>query len=190
MNLNDWKVRLKPAGALLLLYLFAPVLVRWFMGGADSIRGGLTFSGLVQAGLGIAFIRGLFSLKPELNSELAARLEKYAQPREKTLEFAEKISLAAGFIAVLAIVWPPVGEMLAGGRLTTLVKTAALVYAVYLGYTLWKLAEPFLAAAPAARPPEDPEEPAPPPAAARRCPKCGQLLTDSAASCSFCKHSL
>lgn len=190
MNFNEWQARLRPSGVLLLCYFAVPAFTRWLMGGSDAFYGGLSFSLIIQAGLGISFVRGLFELKRELNAELSARLEKYSQPPEKTREFAGKLLGAAGYLAVLAVAWPPFGEMLGAGRPRALIRTAALVYAVYLGYALWKLARPFLAAVPAAPPPEDPEGPTPPAAAARRCPNCGQLLTDSAAACSFCKHPL
>lgn len=157
------------------------------MGGSDAFYGGLSFSLLIQAGFGISLVSGLFELKRELHAELSARLEKYSQPPERTREFAGKLLGAAGYLSVLAVVWPPLGEMLGAGRPRALIRTAALAYAVYLGYKLWKLALPFLAAVPAAPPSADSDEPSRPSAAARRCPKCGQLVADSAAFCSFCK---
>ena len=187
MILKSWKEKLKPAGLLLFFYFTAPVLVSMFLGGADSVFGGLTFSGLAQAGLGAAFAYKLFALKPDLNIELAAWLNKYSQPPEKTRELAGKLSLAAGVLVIVAIVWPPVGEILGGGQLRALIKVSALAYAAYLGYELWKLAEPFMAAAKAAPPPADPEE-EPAPVRTRRCAKCGQLMGDSDSFCSFCKH--
>jgi len=188
MMLNDWKVKLRPAGTLLLLYLFVPAFVRWLMGGSDAFFGRLTFSGLIQAGFAIAFVRKFFSLEQDLNQELAAWLNKYSQPPEKTRELSGKLSLAAGFIIIAAIVWPPVGEILGPGQLRALIKVSALAYAAYLGYELWKLAEPFMAAAKAAPPPADPEE-EPAPVRTRRCAKCGQLMGDSDSFCSFCKHA-
>ena len=189
MILKGWKEKLRPAGLLLFFYFAAPALVGIFLGGADSVFGGLTFSGIAQAGLGIALTYKLFGLKPDLNIELAAWLNKYSQPPEKTLELAGKISLAAGFIIIAAIVWPPVGEILRSGQLRALIKVSALAYAAYLGYELWKLAEPFMAAAKAAPPPADPDEEQPP-VRTRRCAKCGQLLGDSDSFCSFCRHAV
>lgn len=128
-------------------YFVAPFIVRLFMGANDAVYGGITFSLLIQAGLGIAFAYKLFGLKPELNLELAVRLSKFSQPPEKAQELAEKISLAAGFIIIAAIVWPTVGEMVKNRQLTALIKIFALGYAVYLGYNIWKLSEPFMASA-------------------------------------------
>jgi len=180
MILNGWKEKLKPAGLLLFFYFAAPVLVGMFLGGF--------LPGLVQAGFGAAFAYKLFALRADLNAELAAWLNKYAQPQDKTNELAEKISLAAGFIIIAAIVWPPVGEILGGGQLRALIKVSALGYAAFLGYELWKLSEPFMAAAKAAPPPPDPEEEQAP-VRTRRCAKCGQLMEDSDSFCSFCKHT-
>lgn len=181
MILKGWKAKLKPAGLLLFFYFAAPALVGVFLGGSGSS----TLPGIVQAGLGIAFAYKLFALKPELNIELAAWLNKYAQPQEKTKELAGKISLAAGFIIIAAIVWPPVGEILGSGQLRALIKFSALGYAAYLGYELWKLAEPFMAAAKAAPPPPDPEEEQAQ-VRTRRCAKCGQLMDDADKECAFC----
>ena len=185
MILKGWKEKLKPAGLLLFFYFAAPALVSLLLGGADSVFGGLTFSGLAQAGLGAAFAYKLFGLKPDLNIELAAWLNKYSQPPEKTRELAGKISLAAGFVIIAAIVWPPVGEILGSGQLRALIKFSALGYAAYLGYELWKLSGPFTAAAKAAPPPPDPEE-EPAPVRTRRCAKCGQLMDDTDKDCAFC----
>lgn len=184
MILKGWKDKLKPAGLLLFFYFAVPALLSILPGGF----GGSTLAGLVQAGLGIAFAYKLFALKPDLNLELAAWLNKYAQPPEKTKELAGKLSLAAGFIIIAAIVWPPVGEILRSGQLRALIKFSALGYAAYLGYETWKLAEPFMAAAKAAPPPPDPEEEQAP-ARTRRCAKCGQLMGESDSFCSFCKHT-
>ena len=66
-------------------------------------------------------------------------------------------------------------------------QVAALGYAVYLGFKIWKLAEPFLASVPAEKPPA---AQAAPPAAVnrRRCVNCGQPLEEPAEFCAFCKH--
>ncbi|MDP2866405.1 MAG: hypothetical protein Q8O90_09195 [Elusimicrobiota bacterium] len=188
MTLNEWKAKLTPAGVLVICYLMAPFFVQLFMGANDVIYGALTFSIAVQTGLGIAVVYKLFTLKEQLNAHLAAWLKKFAQPLEKTRELAEKASHAAGFVLIVAIVWPPVGEIIAGGRLMTLLKISALGYAAYLGYELWKLAEPFMAAAKAAPPSADPEE-EPAPVRTRRCTKCGQQMGDLDSFCSFCKHT-
>lgn len=189
MDLNDWKVKLLPAGKLLLLYFFVPAFVRWLMGGSDFFFGRLTFSGVIQAGFAIAFVRELSGLEPALKPELLTWLNKFSQPEERTSELAGKISLAAGFLVLVSIVWPPVGEIVGKGSLSSLIKVSALVYAVYLGYTIWKLSEPFMASARAAVPPPDPDEP-PAPASRRRCAKCGQLVEDADTFCSFCRQPL
>lgn len=189
MELNDWKIKLRPAGTILLLYFFVPAFVRWLMGGSDAFFGRLTFSGLIQAGFAIAFVRDLFGLEQALKPELDAWLNKFSQPEEMTKELAGKISAAAGFLVIAAIVWPPVGEIIGKGQLSALIKLSALVYAVYLGYNIWNLSEPFMASARAAAPPPDPDEP-PPAASRRRCAKCGQLVEDSDTFCSFCRHPL
>ncbi len=187
MTFNEFKNKLIPSGVLLLCYFVAPVLAQWFMGASDSIYGRLTFSLLLQAGLGIAVVYKLFGLKQALSEELTARLSRCGQPQAKTQELADRIFPAAGFIIIVAIVGPPAGELIAGGRLMTLLKVAALGYAVYLGFKIWKLAEPFLASVPAEKPPA---AQAAPPAAVnrRRCVNCGQPLEEPAEFCAFCKH--
>lgn len=189
MTLNDLGIKLRPAGKFLLLYFFVPAFVRWLMGGSDAFLGRLTFSGLIQAGFAIAFVRELSGLEPALKPELETWLNKFSQPEERTKELTGKISSAAGFLVVAAIVWPPVGEIIGKGTLAALIKVSALVYAVYLGSALWKLSRPFVASARAAAPPPDPDEP-PAPASRRRCAKCGQLVEDSDSSCSFCRQPL
>jgi len=187
VTLNEWKARLLPAGVLFLCYFVVPGIVRLFMGAHDVISGRFTVSILIQAGLGLALVRKLFGLKDFLGGELTAWLNRFAQPQGETQELAGQILLAAGFVSIVAIVWPPVGEMLPGGRLMTLIKVSALGYAGYLGYKIWKLAEPFMSYVP---PPEPSEDPAPPSGAAsgRRCAKCGQLVGDSAEFCEFCRQ--
>lgn len=187
MTLNEWKARLTPAGALFVCYFFIPFITGLFMGADDDIYGRVTFSVLIQAGFGVAVVLKLFGLKQELLSELASWLKKFGQPQEKTLELAEKIALAARFLIVAAVVWPPLGEILAGSRLLTLLKVCVLGGAGYLGYGTWKLAEPFLAYVPAPAPPADDEIPAGA-AKQRRCVKCGQLLPESGEFCTFCWH--
>lgn len=189
MDLNDWKVKLLPAGKLLLLYFFVPAFVRWLMGGSDAFLGRLTFSGLIQAGFAVAFVRELSALEPALKPELETWLNKFSQPEERTKELMGKISSAAAFLVVAAIVWPPVGEIIGKGTLAALIKVSALVYAVYLGSALWKLSGPFMASAREAAPPPDPDEP-PAPASRRRCAKCGQLVEESDSFCSFCRQPL
>lgn len=189
MTLNEWKARLTPAGILLLCYFIVPFFAQLFMGASDTIYGGLTFSVLIQAGLGIAVAYKLFSLKPLLKVELSGWLKKFAQPQAKTEELAEKISLAAGFLIIVAIVWPPLGEIITIRQLMTLLKLGVLGYAVYLGYDIWKLAEPFFAYVPPAPPPEA-DEALPAVTSARRCPKCGQLLPEAGEFCTFCWHQI
>lgn len=184
MTTNEWKARLLPAGVLFLCYFVVPGLVGWFMGSHNAVFGRLTVSMLVQAGLGIALLRKLFGLKQLFSAELTAWLGKFAQPREKTRELAGQILQAAGFISIVALMGPPAGEMLPDSRWMTLVKIAALGYAGFLGYGIWKLAEPFMAYIPAPAP--DPDEPHA--ASRRRCPHCGQLIEDSAKTCAFCKQ--
>lgn len=187
MTLNEWKARLTPAGTLFGCYFVIPFIAGLFMGANDAIYGRVTFSVLIQAGFGVAVILKLFSLKQELLSELAFWLKKFAQPPERTLALAEKIALAARFLIVVAMVWPPAGEILAGSRLLTLLKVCVLGGAGYLGYGLWKLAEPFLAYVPVPAPPADDEAPVAK-AEQRRCVKCGQLLPETGEFCTFCWH--
>ncbi len=189
MTLNEWKARLTPVGILFLCYFIVPFFAQLFMGASDNIYGGLTFSALIQAGLGIAVAYKLFSLKPLFKLELSAWLKKFAQPQAKTDELAEKISLAAGFLIIVAIVWPPLGEIITYRQLMTLLKLGVLGYSVYLGYDIWKLAEPFLAYVQPAPPPEA-DEALPAVTSARRCPKCGQPLPEAGELCTFCGHQL
>lgn len=189
MTLNEWKARLTPAGTLFVCYFVIPFIVGLFMGANDTIYGRLTYSVLIQAGFGVAVVLKLFALKQELLAELAAWLKKFGQPQEKTRALAEKIALAARFLIVVAVVWPPVGEIVASSRLLTLLKLCVLGGAGYLGYGLWKLAEPFLAYVPAPAP-EGEEEARPAEAKERRCAKCGQLLPESGEFCTFCWHRI
>ena len=187
MTLKEWKAKLIPAGVLFACYFAGPVFVQWFMGANDAVLGGLTFSILLQAGLGIAVVYKLFGLKQSLAADLSAWFNRFAQPPEKTRELVAHILPAAGFITILALVGPPLGEILPAGRLMTFIKVSALGYAGYLGYNIWKLAEPFMAYVPAAEPPGDPEAP-PAAAGGRRCVKCGQLLDEPDKFCKFCRH--
>ncbi|MCX5786545.1 MAG: zinc ribbon domain-containing protein [Elusimicrobia bacterium] len=186
MTLNEWKPKLIPPGMLLVCYFVAPGLVEGFMGTNDAISGRFTFSLIVKAGLGIVLVYKLFSLKPPLNGELTAWLAKFSQPPAKTQELSEKISLAAILISILIIVGPLAGEIITNSQLLTLIKITALVYAGYMAYNIWKLAEPFMAYVPAAAPPEIPPAP---PVTERRCVKCGQRIDASMKFCAFCGHT-
>ena len=188
MTLNDWKVKLIPAGALFVLYFAAPVLVQWFMGANDPILGGLTFSVLVQAALGVAIVYKLFGLRLFFEGELTAWLGRFAQPREKTREFSGKILQAAGFVSIVAVMGPPAGEIVRVSWLMTLLKVSVLGYAGYMGYGIWKLAEPFMSYVPSGEPSAVPATAAAVPE--RRCVKCGQLLGDSVEFCVFCHQPL
>lgn len=189
MTLNELKARLAPAGILLLLYFLAPLFVQMFMGVHDVIYGNLTFSVLVQVGLGFGVAYKLFAVKDPFKAELAAWLEKFGQPPDKVLALAEKISLAAVLLMIVAVVWPPVGEIITSGKLMTLLKLAVLGCAGWLGYGIWKLAGPFMAYVPPPAPAEDEEAPHEK-GRESRCPKCGQVLPEAGEFCTFCWHRL
>ena len=187
MTFTEWKARLMPAGILFICYFAAPILVQGFMGANNTIRGGLTFSVVIQAGLGLAVVYKLFGLKQVFKGELLAWLGRFGQAQAETQDLAGKISLAAGFVSIIAVLGPPAGEIFSNTRLLTFVKVSVLVYAVYLGYTIWKLAEPFISYVPAAETSADPAAPSPAPGQSR-CVKCGQLMEDPAKPCGFCRH--
>ncbi|MDD5210076.1 MAG: hypothetical protein PHV36_11860 [Elusimicrobiales bacterium] len=189
MTLNELKARLTPAGILLLLYFLAPLFVQMFMGVHDTIYGSLTFSVVVQVGLGFGVAYKLFALKDPFKTELTAWLKKFAQPPEKVLALAEKISLAAVLLIIVAVVWPPVGEIITNGKIMTLLKLGVLGYAGCLGYDIWKLAQPFIAYVPPPAPREDEEAPHEK-TNERRCPKCGQILPEAGEFCTFCWHQI
>jgi hypothetical protein len=189
MTFAAWKPRLVPACALLACYCVAPGLVGWFMGANDAIFGRLTFSLLVQAGIALALARVFIGLQHALYETLAAWLAGYSQPQEKTRELSEKTSIAVVLVASFSVIWPPAGEMLPGGRIMGLLKISVLAYAGYKGFRIWKLAEPFLAAAHTVVPPADMPEP-PAAGSERRCAKCGQRIEGSGKNCAFCGQPL
>ena len=183
------KARLTPAGVLLFLYFLAPLFVQMFMGTHDTIYGSLTFSALVQVGLGLGVAYKLFALKDPLKAELAAWLQKFGQPGEKVRALAEKISLAAVLLLIVGVVWPPVGDIVRSGKLVALLKLAVLGCAGWLGYDIWKLAGPFMAYVPPAAPGEEEEAPHQK-GRESRCPKCGQVLPEAGEFCTFCWHRI
>lgn len=203
MTINEWKGKLRPSLVLLVCYFVVPVIVQWFMGSHNAIKGGFSISLLLQSALGIALVYKLFGLEQSFRTELTAWLEKFNQPQDKTRELVEQIMPAAGFIAVIGIAGPPIGEILANSKLMTLAKIASLGYIGYLAYNIWKLSEPFLAyvpvpepeepAAPSRRVSAPPSELSMPPDTVkeRRCAKCGQLIEDAAAKdCAFCHQAI
>ena len=195
MNLEEWKPKLIPAGALLVCYFAVPFAVALFMGANDTVFGEFSFSLAVQAVLGAALAWKLFGLKELLNEEMLAWLAGFSQPPEKTRELSEKISTAAILVFILSIIWPLAGALFGGGSLMTLLKVSVLAYAGYTGYRIWLLAEPFMAAGRTVKPvAEEPpllDVPGPPaPENTRRCPRCGQLVVASMKSCAFCGHPL
>lgn len=189
MTLNELKARLTPAGILLFLYFLAPLFVQMFLGVHDVIYGALTFSVLVQVGLGFGVAYKLFALKAPFKAELTGWLGKFGQPADKVMALADKLALAAVLLIIVAVVWPPVGEIITSGTLQTLLKLGVLGYAVHLGYGIWKLAEPFMAYVPPAAPREDEEAPHEK-GKESRCPKCGQVLPEAGEFCTFCWHRI
>ena len=187
MTFNELKALLKPAGGLLLLYFLAPLILETILGSHDAIYGGLAFSSLLQVGLGIGVAYKLFGLKGPLKAELGVGLQKYGQPLEKVYALAEKISLEIVLLLTVAVIWPPVGEMVRSGRLMLMLELAVLGAAGWLGYDIWRLAKPFLAYVPPQEPVAE-EDAAFLKPGARRCPKCGQTMPEGAGVCAFCRH--
>ena len=188
MTIYEWKLKLRPAGLLLIWYFAAPLVTGWILGGHGAIYGGFTVSNILQAGLGGACLYKLFGLKELLGGELTARLGKFGQPQEKVLEISGRILAAAGFICVAGLMLPPLGGMFPDSRLMTLVKLATAGYIVYLASVIWKLYAPFLAHVHPDLPVEVPVEP--PAAPVRRCVKCGQKIDDSMKACAFCRQPI
>ncbi|MCX5791157.1 MAG: hypothetical protein NTY45_02910 [Elusimicrobia bacterium] len=186
MTVNEWKLKLRPAGLLLACYFSGPPLAhRWL--DAPGAAGGSAFPDILQAALGAAILYLFFGLEAPLRGELTERLGRRGQPRERTLELTEKAASAAGYLCAAALLLPPLGGLFPHSRLLGLVKLCAVIYIAYTSCVVWKLSEPFLADVPQ-RGPEGPE--APPAAALGRCAKCGQQLDASMKVCAFCGQPL
>lgn len=193
MTIDEWKVKLKPAGVLLILYFAAPLIIGWILGSHDMLFGGFSVSNIIQAGLGGYILHKLFGLKETLSGELTAKLSKFGQPQEKVLELSGKISSAAVFISIAGLLLPPLSGMFPDSRLMTLGKFSILGYIIYLVCGIWKLYEPFLTYVPPAEPEAAPNVPRnilnkPLEVTARRCVKCGQRMDDSMKICAFCRQ--
>jgi len=185
---REWKLKLKPAGILLLCYFFAPYLLQAVLGAHDRRYNSITVSDLLQLGLGAALLRNLSGLREGLKAELTGWLEKKGQPRAATLELAGRISTSAGYLGAAALLLPPLGGMFPAGGLLTLAKFCAVGYTAYMACVIWKLSEPFLAYVP-------PPEPAPLPEETRavplgRCARCGQAIDASMKVCAFCGEAI
>jgi len=189
MNLSgEWKARLKPAGVMLAGYFFVPLLASWLMGDHNALFGGFTVSDMLQAGLGAALIPELLKLKAPLLAKLELWLGGRGQAPAGVKALSGRISAAATVLVPAALLLPPLGGLLPSGWLTGLLKLGVVAYAVYAGYAIWKLLEPYLAYVPPGE--EAAARPEPPAAPEKRCPNCGQLIEDSMKVCAFCKQSL
>lgn len=182
---GGWKSGLERAGILLLCYFMVPFIIQWTLGARDVIYGSLAVSNLAQAGMAAYILYKLSGQKELLMEELKTWLDTKGQPRERTLELAGKVRTSGWYICAAALLLPPLGETFPGSLLT-FIKFCAAGYTAWMAYSVWKLAEPYLACMPPAEQEEIHGEPPAP--AVGRCVKCGQQLTADMNTCAFCGH--
>jgi len=193
MSFNEWKIKLKPVGVLLLCYFLVPIWVETLLGTHNALFRNVSFSVLVQAGLGAAALYKLFELENAFSAELAAWFGQKGRHQAKTIELSGKICSAAKVVAAVMLMLPPLGDIFRSGGAVSLLKFALLGYAVYSAYVIWDLLEPFLKYTAPGEEFQDESRflpPPPPPPPARRCPKCGQTIDGLMAVCAFCKNPL